>query len=173
MISLGRTKTFLFYFLFLFLFCFFLGGGVDQIHPTFEKQHLVSHDINVNVFEWQIFVQVKYKSIIRLVFFVPPLRQHYNEDCKILYKDQLQDLLFNLWELRRGREWSWSKRNFPLIQFDNNFWWYFITPDLPLEPQAQLYLYSSCGSWVMLQIATKAFLFKYMYSFTLMFKTYD
>ncbi len=41
-----------------------------------------------------------------------------------------------------------------LVTFDSN-WWHFITADLPMNLQARLYLWSSCGSWVMLQIVLK------------------
>ena len=49
-----------------------------------------------------------------------------------------------------------SKHDFPLIliTFDFN-WWHLITVDMPMNPQAQLNLCSSCGSWVLLQIVFK------------------
>ncbi len=83
---------------------------------------------------------------------------------------------------------NWSKSDLLLIlvTFDST-WWHVITADLPMNLQARLYLCSSCGSWVMLQIVLKRQFFikrplshqllscflKCTNCITLMFKTYN
>ncbi len=57
------------------------------------------------------------------------------------------------WGLEEEAVANCSKRDFSLIciTFDSN-WWYFITADLLMNPQAHLHLCSFCGFRVMLQI---------------------
>ena len=50
---------------------------------------------------------------------------------------------------------NWSKWNFPLtLKAIDDIFYYSI--DLLMNPQAQLNLRSSCGSWVMMQIVSKS-----------------
>ena len=71
--------------------------------------------------------------------------------------DWMEIAKYSSHNFKDGQRWKllstqFSEMNFLLIltTFDSK-WWYFITADLPMNLQARLCLFSSCGSWVMLQ----------------------